>query len=222
MIADLAEYAERNQKTYDKMKARYPDLHFITLTILAGDYANVPIADKAFEDGMGWKDVVWSVLGSYSRMEWVLEKVLAGRIPPRDFYKELPHLWAMSDPDDTDPRFLQMWLKAFYLNGSGYLRDGRKMRSGTTLTVYRGQQNEDGKFGLSWSLSHAVAERFARGAWHRVPTEGVIYVAQVRRNSVMAYLTDRQEEEVIINPDRLRNPEVFARIVRKESHGKEE
>jgi hypothetical protein len=65
------------------------------------------------------------------------------------------------------------------------------------LTIYRGQ-DAGAPLGLSWTLSHDVAEGFARGhrgIRHRSPA---ICTARVRRSSVAFMCTDRDEAEVVL------------------------
>lgn len=64
------------------------------------------------------------------------------------------------------------------------------------LTVYRGQSADEPK-GLSWTRNHKVAEGFARG--HRSRNlNPVVLELEVTRDQVAMYLTDRDEETVVL------------------------
>jgi hypothetical protein len=68
------------------------------------------------------------------------------------------------------------------------------------IDVFRGQMPDD-PFGIAWSLSEETARRFAHGVGVRAPTPmGVIYQGVIIRSRVMAYLTERGEQEVILCP----------------------
>jgi len=64
------------------------------------------------------------------------------------------------------------------------------------LTVYRGQSADQPK-GLSWTLNREVAEGFARGHRFMNPNPVVLQL-QVTRDQVAMYLTDRDEETVVL------------------------
>ncbi len=67
-----------------------------------------------------------------------------------------------------------------------------------TVTVYRGVTSYNAKNirALSWTTSRETAEWFA----HRFGEEGTVYEAQIDKAHIFAYLSDRSEAEVILNP----------------------
>ncbi len=67
-----------------------------------------------------------------------------------------------------------------------------------TVTVYRGVTPHNAKNirALSWTTSRETAEWFA----HRFGEEGTVYEAQIDKAHIFAYLSDRSEAEVILNP----------------------
>jgi hypothetical protein len=67
------------------------------------------------------------------------------------------------------------------------------------IDVFRGQMPDD-PFGIAWSLSEETARRFAGGVGVRAHVDGVIYQGVIIRSKVMAYLTERGEQEVILCP----------------------
>ena len=76
------------------------------------------------------------------------------------------------------------------------------------VTVYRGvtSNNLDGVEALSWSLSPKKAEWFAT----RFPSiKGRVYSATISKYDIFAYINERNEEEVIVNPDYLDDIQVY-------------
>lgn len=67
-----------------------------------------------------------------------------------------------------------------------------------TVTVYRGVTPHNAKNirALSWTTNRETAEWFA----HRFDEEGTVYEAQIDKAHIFAYLSDRSEAEVILNP----------------------
>jgi hypothetical protein len=75
------------------------------------------------------------------------------------------------------------------------------------VTVFRGCSRARVR-GLSWSLNRSVAATFARGHRNiRVP-DPVIARATVRKPAIFALLTDRGEDEIVLNWRRLRAIEI--------------
>lgn len=82
-------------------------------------------------------------------------------------------------------------------------RYGRKIPKHAvgTETVYRGvtSYNAQNVKALSWTLNREVAEWFA----HRFGQNGTVYEAQVKKENIYAVFLGRNEEEVIVDPERL-------------------
>lgn len=69
----------------------------------------------------------------------------------------------------------------------------------TAVTVYR-ISITGGEKSLSWTLSRESVKGFEQ-RWHEQKIgNGRIYTIDVTRENILVYLTDRQEEEVILNP----------------------
>ena len=64
-----------------------------------------------------------------------------------------------------------------------------------TFVVYRGLQENAREDGLSWTLSKDVAEWFAS----RFENDGEIIEKTAYKTEVIAYLNDRDEEEIILD-----------------------
>jgi hypothetical protein len=184
-----------------------PAVPFITCLTMAGDAQSAEAATSMLDAGVSFVHATIHV-GSYSRIRWMLDMARAGRVPEATVWDALPAWWPHSDPDDTDPDMLRLWEDAWAANGHRTILDDpdKPLPPGRRLVVYRGQGRDD-RAGIAWSLSEDVARKFANGASVRVPggiPNPVVYTARIHRRMVMAYLTTRREQEVIINPAFLR------------------
>jgi hypothetical protein len=67
------------------------------------------------------------------------------------------------------------------------------------LTLYRGETSRSTHYtdALSWSLKKKTAEFFAR----RFKSEGTIYACKVKKEDIINYITDRDEDEILVSSD---------------------
>jgi hypothetical protein len=94
----------------------------------------------------------------------------------------------------------ELWLEVF--ERAGYVSDtGEKLEG--VLSAYRGVAGKRHRRGLSWTLSIDRARWFARryGHWFGNP---LVYEATVDASDVLAYIVDRNEQQMVVNPDKLR------------------
>jgi hypothetical protein len=197
-------------KDLSAAEATLPDsLPSITRMVMAQDIVSAARAERRLLSGEVNAAGSVYLVGSYAKLDYALRLVDAGKLSMEWLLHELPSLWRGSDPDDTDPRFLELWKEA-------RRRAGRVVRDETanelfnvplprrTFLVYRGQRSGD-PLGIAWSSKREVAEAFARGASFRGPIrDGELIVARARPSRVLAYITGRGEYEVIIDPKDLR------------------
>lgn len=67
--------------------------------------------------------------------------------------------------------------------------------------IYRGFSHDDALAGFSWTLDRARAKWFAqRSAWRKGDTPKVA-AATVKREHVIAYITSRDEQEIVLLPE---------------------
>lgn len=80
------------------------------------------------------------------------------------------------------------------------LKDNKKVKDGY-LTIYRGMGERSTRLedAYSWTLSRAVAERFAHHFGR-----GKVYQAKVDVNNILDYISDRNEEEIWVKFDALK------------------
>jgi hypothetical protein len=74
------------------------------------------------------------------------------------------------------------------------------------LIIYRGTQSSKAKIrGLSWTLSKEKARWFSK----RFKLNGKIYQAKIKKADIFYYSNGRSEEEVVINPFKLKKVKVI-------------
>jgi hypothetical protein len=198
----MAESLKQSEEA-DELVAKNPGLSHVTAFIMAGDNRSAERAYAYLKSGE-WdvEKAIW-LTGSFARLTFAERLHKEGLLPLAKYHAMLPELWRGSDPDDTDPRWLALWKQARNRKGR-LITDGeplpeRSMVNGL-VEVYRGQP-EGATLGIAWTTDKSIAEKFASGAGARVPTPGgVVVVGRIDPDLVLAYLTERGESEVIVDP----------------------
>lgn len=138
-------------------------------------------------------DEAFSLLGQVGR-GYVLE-LFGPRLEPDALRRLLRDWWNMTEgvrPREAIGLFQRV----------GFVTDADEPLPIGELTVYRGARTPRHRLGLSWTLeperARFFAQRFTAGT-------GVVYVAHVDAEAVLAYFTSRNEAEVIVDPITLRN-----------------
>ena len=197
MDKEMLRRIEREQAIFATLDPALPDL---TRIVMANDLRSAEDGLALVRSGQIEPETALVYAGSYSRISTLLTLLDEERITIDRALDLLPSVWPGSDPDDTDPRLWALWELAFIRNGGVVTDQGHDLPRRSYLTVWRGQRKDD-RIGCAWSLRRDVAERFARGASFRTPVpDGVIIETKVPRGMILAYLTGRGEEEVIIDP----------------------
>lgn len=112
---------------------------------------------------------------------------------PEDFKEVLLFSWIMieyplSDVNVTKNEMLRWFGKLnFVSNLSG------------VVTIYRGVGSEKYRNGISWTLVKSKAEWFAT----RFTDNGIVYSAKVKSKDILYYISERGEEEIIVDPKKL-------------------
>lgn len=206
------EFEERSELAQKISEER--GLPFTTALIIAGDELSRERAEALVAEG---KSILFASIGigSYARFDWLVEQYYGGNLSPDEFFPVICQYWRAADPDDTNPFFLDVWEDAYSWNDFKTLTDEDKsLPDESWLTAYRGQMSDTDIMGVSWSLSKDIAEKFARGAALRINVlGGSLITARVPRAAVIAYISGRNEEEIIVNP-------VDVEIVQVEEIGK--
>lgn len=194
----------------DDLLERDPEMPHLTALVQAQDRGSAIRADFMLEDGMPWQKAMFQV-GSYARAEWVKRHSQDGDIDLGQV--DLVSLWRDSDPDDTDAWWALQWYELRVALGE-VITDGTPLPDGDEFHVYRGQFGET--VGMAWSLDKRVAENFARtGGGRFVRAGGVLLHARVRREAVLAYLTSRGEQEIVVSPAELVGLRAIGEVVKK-------
>lgn len=170
-------------------------MDFLTSIVIESDQRSAEWASERLKSGdLKAEDLVWLV-GSYARFQWAIENC-----DPEYIKENLLELWAGSDPDDSCVEYIKLFKGGDYLKG---------LPNKPRLRVYRGQ--EEGKFGISWSLDKEVAEKFAQtgGGRGRIDN-GEIISFMVDRDKILAYTDVRNEKEVILD---ITDPEIHAAMI---------
>lgn len=114
--------------------------------------------------------------------------------------------WASGEPGSASCIGSDEWLKLFRLNGFTHLGEPAQ-RPSEPVTVYRGCTPEH-RLGMSWSTEVLVARRFANQGMSSRP-HGVVYVARVDPNYLLAFIEEGHEEyEWVVDPAGLNDTNV--------------
>jgi hypothetical protein len=198
-VEELTAYGEKISGFVTQLLAGDPSMSPITATVIAGDLISAEKATIAVTEGMDPRRA-YSLVGSYARWDWVVTMFRLGHLSEAWFLANICDLWRGADPDDTDPDYLALWRRMKHRNG-GLVRDGRPLPRSLDLQVYRGgPSNPSLVKGIAWTLDPKVARGFANGAGVRVQQKGIVVSGSVKRGDVIAYITGRNESEVIVDP----------------------
>jgi hypothetical protein len=201
---ELEAWAAVTQERVEKLLAANPDLPRVTAFIVAQDQLGAEQVERRIAAGLRPEVAVWLV-GSYARWQFALK-----HCPRSWIHANIAELWRSSDPDDEDPASLSTWLEACAANGYRTITDGKPLPRRKLLTIYRGQL-DPAKSGIAWTLDLEVAKQFARGASYRQPMPGSVLEARIQRDTILGYLTGRDEQEVIVDPQLVSEPTVIGR-----------
>lgn len=137
---------------------------------------------------LGW-------MGHAERLQAVARWLMDGRGPLR---QPLAEAWTGAEPDDTDPYYLALWRAI----SAGERIETEPMPPGDPLTVYRGQASADEPLGIAWTLDPEVARFFALRVSRTAGREaGMVLVGSVPRSAVLGYINEREEAEVVCDPN---------------------
>ena len=186
-----------------------PNLNYLAAFIIAGDQLAGERSQRWVKMGLD-PQLAMGFVGSYSRLDFALWAVSEGYMDRSVLIDVLPGLWRGSDPDDTDPRFLQLWKEAHSLAGVTILDNEDQplpihtdIYGDPWLVLYRGQLTLDGE-GIAWTTDYAIASKFATtGGLRGTRRSGHVLARWAHPKDALAYLTGRGESEVVIDPNDL-------------------
>ena len=105
-------------------------------------------------------------------------------------------------------QYFDDWLSILNFDSENkkYLMDDEEILSlesfDDELTVYRGYNGKGTRYGLSWTIDKNIAEFFAK-RFVNSESNAKIAVGKVKKADVIAYLTGRNESEILVNPDKV-------------------
>jgi hypothetical protein len=142
--------------------------------------------------GKDWAHYLWLHERPY-RLPMLRQLWLAKTIDRATLRNLLPKFWSDSEPNDADPRWLTLWRQA--------AKEGTVVSEGAMLPssidrIYRGGAKPGDWKGIAWTTSYDTAMFFAL----RFRAVGVIFTGRVSTADVLGYVTDRGENEVIVDP----------------------
>ena len=119
-----------------------------------------------------------------------------------DFALLLKNAWITTEniSDDANVSMKEL-VKWFKMADKEYLLDEEESKLLSELpngvSIYRGVRSEDYKYGMSWTLSLEKAKWFAA----RFDTDTqIVYKAVIQKQDILAYINERGEQEIIIDP----------------------
>lgn len=193
----LKQHMEQWGEEFERLVAADPGLG-LTAFVLASDNVSARQMAEAVERGERTVEEALWMVGSFARLDWAIEW-----LPEARLLELLPRLWPGSDPDDTRSEYLALWRRAFERNGRRVICDGEPLSlRQDRILLYRGQAASD-PLGICWTLNEDVAQSFAEGAGVRRPLlDGIIIEKLIPARAILAYLTGRGEDEVIVDIER--------------------
>lgn len=178
-----------------ELRKKNPNLG-ITALVIAGDMLTAENCTNQVKLGANPLDLLWRV-GSYARFDWAYK-----HLDKADLLRLLAELWVSSDPNDTNLEYLNLWEEKRRMSGKIIL-DDKELPAQKVFLIYRGQARGS-ELGISWTLDKNIASKFSNsGGLRERISGGIQYKARIRREHILAYLTSRNEAEVIINPENL-------------------
>lgn len=170
-------------------------MSFITAVVAAGDMLSAEDATEKVKKKELTPLQALKQVGSYAKFDWAVK-----HLPKKQLFKRLPYIWMTADPDDTNPDYLALWKNAFRANGNKPILYTEPLPEGKYITVYRGQIGKKNP-GFAWTTSWKTAQQFALSGGGRSTVKGgVILTGKVPRYKVLAYITERGEHELIVDP----------------------
>jgi len=156
--------------------------------------------------------------GKWQRVLWLHEKPyrmsvflrVRDHMGDRDYWQALGSLWLETENLHEDQA---EWIAALTASRPGraqWLMDETERAAlaglDEQLTVYRGFRRPGKHLAPSWTLDRARAEWFARRPLDR--NKGYVATTTVAKSSVMAYFTGRGEQEIVLEPGHLPEPQI--------------
>lgn len=160
-------------------------------------------AVKRMEEEGDWKGVIWMHERPY-RLHAFLE--VHENLDDIDYWNTLGEIWTDSENIWQNEQY---WIDLLHVGREKreYIMTSKEREAlaelPDVLTIYRGFDQEEREMGLSWTLDKKRAEWFAKRLWYPDKSEigPCLAEATVLRESVIAHLLARNEDEIIVAPE---------------------
>jgi hypothetical protein len=156
-----------------------------------------------------WQKVLWLHEKPY-RMSVFLR--VRDCMSDRDYWQALGSMWLETENLNEDQA---EWVAALTASRPGraqWLMNETERavlaRLDEQVTVYRGFRRPGRQLGPSWTLDRARAEWFARRSLYPHGSSGYLATATVPKTCVIAYFAGRGEQEIVLDPGELSEPQV--------------
>lgn len=120
----------------------------------------------------------------------------------KDYAEILVEYWAAPGITDVPKDKFLLW---FEEANKAYLMDKREQKKFDKLpervTIYRGVNNPEFRYGFSWTIDKRIANWFANRYEGK---QSYVYECTVDKKDLLCYFDIRNEKEVIINPSVLK------------------
>lgn len=124
----------------------------------------------------------------------------------KDYAEILVDYWSASGIADVSKTKFLSWFKEA---NKTYLMNKKEQKKFDKLpervTIYRGVNNADCKYGFSWTIDKRIAYWFANRYEDK---QSYVYECTVDKKDILCYLDIRNEKEVIIDPEILKRYEI--------------
>lgn len=188
---------------------RNADGSFTSLDILNNqdDYVKArTIEAKKIESETSAIGVIYHINKAY-RLQFL--EIIQDYLSNVDLAELLAYIWVDSEGTSQDPNCsLSQLIEWFTEADKKALMDDEDYQVFDTLpsefSVYRGISTHGNTNGLSWTLNRETAEWFAK-RFSFDGSKGTVIEATAKKEDVLAYFNDRNEQEIVINPKKLVN-----------------
>lgn len=159
------------------------------------------------------RENVWQVVNTIRKSyRLTFFKYVNEYLSVRDFTENLKEVWVLSEFPSRDVNVTKKEFAAWFkVADKTILMDEDEIKKYNsfpeTVQIYRGVASDAFKAGLSWSLSREKAEWFA-SRFEFEDCQPVVYSFEINKSDILAYISERGESEVIIDPAILKNYKV--------------
>jgi hypothetical protein len=137
-------------------------------------------------------------------------KYVCDYLSEQDYGELLKNCWTMEEFTSKNPDVSKKEMVSFFKRAKKeYIMDEEELKVYNNLpeqvTIYRGVRDKRWLRELSWTLDYEQAEWFAT---RFESEEQIVYEVTLPKQEVLAFINDRDEQEIIIDPYNLKKYEI--------------